>query len=72
MQTLPGGPVTGQGLKISEAVTGLEGSTEYAFCVAATSLTETLLGASRTFVTAAIAPKVEGESTEDARRSPRR
>ena len=64
MQTLPGGPVTGEGLEVSEAVTGLEGSTEYAFCVVATSLTETLVGASRTFVTAAIAPKVEGESTE--------
>ena len=64
LQTLPGGPVTGEGLEVSEALTGLEGSTEYAFCVAATSLTETLVGGSRTFVTAAIAPRVEGESVE--------
>ena len=64
LQTLPGGPVTGEGLAVSETVGSLEGSTEYAFCVVATSLGETLQGVSRTFVTAAIAPKVEGESTE--------
>ena len=65
-QTLPAGPVTGQGLKVSETLTALEGNTEYAFCVVATSGAEVLLGAPRTFVTAAIAPKVESESASSS------
>jgi hypothetical protein len=66
LTTPPSPEKTGQGIQVSELVEGLEGNTEYAFCVIATrgeSHTETSPpGAVETFVTAPVAPHVAGES----------
>ncbi len=59
-------PVTGTDVAVSTLVSGLEGNTEYTFCLLASSspeATETISGASSPFYTRAIEPKVEGESS---------
>jgi hypothetical protein len=65
--TEPGAEATGQSLKVSTLVTGLEPNREYSFCVVAThteeEVTETAAGAPVKFKTAVIAPAVDGQST---------
>jgi hypothetical protein len=57
--TEPGAEASGKAIKVSTPVTGLEGSTEYTFCVVATnSEAETTSGAPLKFKTPAAAPAV--------------
>jgi hypothetical protein len=62
--TEPGAEATGKDIKVSAPITGLEGSSEYTFCVAATHLegetTESALGLPLKFTTLASKPTTEG------------
>ncbi len=58
--TTPHKEATGQGIKASTPVTGLEGSTKYAFCLVATHLEEAASGLPLTFTTLASKPVTEG------------
>jgi hypothetical protein len=62
--TEPGAEATGKGIKVSAPLTGLEGNTEYTFCVAAThfenEITETTFGLPLTFTTHPEKPTTEG------------
>jgi hypothetical protein len=58
--TEPGAEATGQGIAVSTPLTGLEGNTEYTFCVVATnSAAEATTGSPMTFKTLAAKPRVE-------------
>lgn len=61
--TSAGAEQTGKGIAVSELVEGLEGNTEYTFCVEAVSPSETLAGGPSTFLTPAIAPVILVEVT---------
>jgi hypothetical protein len=64
--TEPGAEATGKSIKVSTAVTGLEPSKEYTFCVVAThaegETTESTLGQPLTFKTSAAPPAIDSES----------
>jgi len=65
--TPDGAPVTGKGVKVSEALTGLEANSEYNFCIVATHLegevTESTPGPALSFKTLAAAPVLASESS---------
>jgi hypothetical protein len=67
--TTPGAEATGRALEASTPVTGLEGSTEYTFCVVAThteaGVTESISGLPLTFTTLATKPVVDGEGSSE-------
>jgi hypothetical protein len=58
--TTPGAEAPGQKIKVSTPVTGLEGSTEYTFCVEATNPEGTTPGLPLSFKTLAAKPTAEG------------
>jgi hypothetical protein len=62
--TPEGAEATGKGIKVSALVTGLEGNTEYAFCVVAThtenGVLETTVGALEPFTTRPAKPTAKG------------